>query len=260
MAIINITDDSFSDGGLYLDTDSAVNHARLCIEQGAHILDLGAQSTRPGSPEVGPEIEIQRLLPVIKEVKSIFPETLISVDTFNHSVAYESLKCGADLINDVSGGRHDPEIFKVVAEFGCPYVLMHSRGNSINMDKLIDYENIIDDVKDELNKQIDKAFNSGLRSSQLIIDPGIGFAKNTLQNITLINNIEEFVSLPYPILVGASRKRFIGEIMGEVDPSKRLLGTAIVLSKCVNAKVNILRVHDVREILQVIKLTQAIYN
>ncbi len=260
MAIINITKDSFSDGGLFFDTKSAVNHACLCIQQGAHILDLGAQSTRPGASEVGPEIEIQRLLPVIKEIKSIYPETLISVDTFNHSVAYESLKCGADLINDVSGGRHDPEIFKVVAEFGCPYVLMHSRGNSINMDKLTDYGNLIDDVKYELNKQIEKAFNSGVKNSQLILDPGIGFAKNTLQNLALIKNIEEFVSLPYPILVGASRKRFIGEIMGEVDPSKRLLGTAIVASKCVKAKVNILRVHDVCEIVQVIKLTQGIYN
>ena len=260
MAIINITHDSFSDGGLFLDTKAAINHACFCIEQGAHILDLGAQSTRPGASEVGPEIEIQRLLPVIKEIKSIFPDTLISVDTFNHSVAYESLKCGADLINDVSGGRHDPEIFNVVAEFGCPYVLMHSRGNSINMDKLINYKNIIEDVKYELNKQIENAFNSGVRNCQLILDPGIGFAKNTLQNLALIKNIEDFVSLPYPILVGASRKRFIGEIIGEVDPNKRLLGTAIVASKCVNAKVNILRVHDVREIIQVIKLTQGIYN
>ncbi len=260
MAIINITNDSFSDGGLFVDTKSAVNHACFCIEQGAHILDLGAQSTRPGASEVGPEIEIQRLLPVIKEIKSIYPETLISVDTFNHSVAYESLKSGADLINDVSGGRHDPEIFKVVSDFGCPYVLMHSRGTSINMDKLIDYENLIDDVKYELNKQIEKAFISGVKNSQLILDPGIGFAKNTLQNLALIKNIEEFVSLPYPILVGASRKRFIGEIMGEVDPSKRLLGTAIVASICVKAKVNILRVHDVREVVQVIKLTQGIYN
>lgn len=260
MAIINITNDSFSDGGLYLDTSSAIKHACLCIDQGAHILDLGAQSTRPGASEVGPKIEIERLLPVIKEIKSIYPDTLISVDTFNHSVAYESLKFGADLINDVSGGRHDPEIFKVVAEFGCPYVLMHSRGNSINMDKLIVYENIIDDVKSELNKQIEKAFNSGVRSSQLILDPGLGFAKNTLQNLAIIKNIEEFVSLPYPVLVGASRKRFIGEIMGEVDPNKRLLGTAVVASKCVNAKVNILRVHDVRETIQVIKLTQEIYN
>ncbi len=260
MAIINITNDSFSDGGLFLDTKSAVKHACFCIEQGAHILDLGAQSTRPGASEIGPEIEIQRLLPVIKGIKSKFPDILISVDTFNHSVAYEALKCGADLINDVSGGRHDPEIFKVISEFECPYILMHSRGNSINMDKLIEYENLIDDVKYELNKQIEKAFKSGVKNSQLILDPGIGFAKNTLQNLALIKNIDEFVSLPYPILVGASRKRFIGEMMGEVDPNKRLLGTAIVASKCVKAKVNILRVHDVRETVQVIKLTQEIYN
>lgn len=260
MAIINITNDSFSDGGLFLDTNAAIKHACFCIEQGAQIIDLGAQSTRPGAYEIGPEIEIQRLLPVIKEIKSIFPDSLISVDTFNHEVAYEVLKCGADLINDVSGGRHDPEIFKVVSEFGCPYVLMHSRGNSINMDKLTGYEDLIEDIKFELNEQIQKAIDSGVKDSQLILDPGIGFAKNTLQNLILIKNIEEFVSLPYPVLVGASRKRFIGEIMGENDPRKRLLGTAIVASKCVKAKVNILRVHDVKEIIQVVKLTQEIYN
>ena len=242
MAIVNITEDSFSDGGLYIDLNSAIKYASLCIKNGAHILDIGAQSTRPGASEVGPEIEIKRLVPLIKELKLMYPEIPISVDTYHHSVADKVLKSGADWINDISGGRHDPEIFNVLADKGSPYVLTHSRGNSKTMDSLAKYNDVV----------------KGIKSEQIIIDPGIGFAKNVSQNLTLLRNLEEFTLMPYPLLIGASRKRFIGSIINESEPSKRVFGTAAVASVCVIAGVDILRVHDVKEISQVILMTKSI--
>ena len=258
MAIVNITEDSFSDGGLYIDLPSAINHASFCIKQGAHILDIGAQSTRPGASEVGAEIEIKRLVPLIKELKLIHPEILISVDTFHHSVAEKVLNIGADWVNDVSGGKRDPEIFNVIADKGSTYVLTHSRGNSKTMDALAKYTNVVNDVKTEIYNQIDIALSKGIKNDQIIIDPGIGFAKNVSQNLTLLQNIEEFVSMNYPVLIGASRKRFIGSVINESDPNKRIFGTAAVASRCVIAGVDILRVHDIKEISQVIIMTRAI--
>ncbi len=258
MAIVNITNDSFSDGGLYIDLPNAIKHASYCIEQGAHILDIGAQSTRPGASEVGAEIEIKRLLPFIKELKKIHPHIPISVDTFHHSVAENVLNAGADWVNDVSGGRYDPEIFTVVADKGCPYVLTHSRGNSKTMDSLANYKNVVDDVKNELSKQIERAFSVGIKSRQIIIDPGLGFAKNVDQNLTLLRNIKQFISMDFPVLIGASRKRFIGSVINEPDTNKRVFGTSAVACKCVIDGVNLLRVHDIREIYQVVKMTRSI--
>ncbi len=258
MAIVNITQDSFSDGGRYIDFPSAIEHASSCVEQGADILDIGAQSTRPGASEVGIEIETKRLVPLIKELKVLHPDIPISVDTFHHSVAEKVLSVGADWINDVSGGRHDPEIFKVVADKVCPYVLTHSRGNSKTMDSLAKYENVIQDVKNELSNQIDLALSFGIRNEQIIIDPGIGFAKNVDQNLNILKNIEQFSTMNYPILIGASRKRFIGSVINESDPNKRIFGTAAVASRCIIAGIDFLRVHDVKEISQVIKMTNSI--
>ncbi len=258
IAIVNITNDSFSDGGLFLDFESAIRHACICINQGAKVLDLGAQSTRPGAPEVGSDIEIKRLVPVIKELKSLHPDFPISVDTFHHSVAISSLNAGANWINDISGGRHDPEILKVIKDFGCPYVLTHSRGNSKTMDSLTIYENVVTDVINELNNQIDIALSFGIKSNQIIIDPGMGFAKNVEQNLILLRNLEQFVSMEYPVLIGPSRKRFIGSVINEPDPKDRIFGTAAVASRCVIAGVDFLRVHDIKEICQVIKMTKSI--
>ena len=258
MAIINITKDSFSDGGLYIDLPSAINHASLCVNEGAHILDIGAQSTRPGASEVGAEIEIERLVPLIKELKSIHPEIPISVDTFHHSVAEKVIDIGADWVNDVSGGRHDPEIFKVVADKGSRYVLTHSRGNSKTMDSYARYKNVVEEVKNELSTQIELAQSKGIKNEQIIIDPGIGFAKNVDQNLELLRNLEVFVSMNYPVLIGASRKRFIGSVINETNPTKRIFGTAAVASRSVIAGVDILRVHDVKEISQVIMMTKSI--
>ena len=258
MAIVNITEDSFSDGGLYTDLPSAINHATLCINQGADILDIGAQSTRPGAFEVGPEIEIKRIVPLIKELKLLHPDIPISIDTFHHSVAENALNVGADWVNDVSGGRHDPEIFSVLADMDCHYVLTHSRGNSKTMDSLAIYTNVVTEVKKELSNQIDLALSKGIKKEKIIIDPGIGFAKNVDQNLTLLQKLEEFVSMSFPVLVGPSRKRFIGSVINEPDPNKRIFGTAAVASRCVIAGVDILRVHDVKQIFQTIKMTKSI--
>ena len=258
MAIVNITNDSFSDGGLFNEFSAAINHACLCIEQGAQVLDLGAQSTRPGASEVGIEIEIKRLIPVIKELKCLHPDIPISIDTFHHSVAQSALDAGADWINDISGGRHDHEIFKVIADYGCPYVLTHSRGDSKTMDSLTNYQNVVIDVKKELSNQINLALSYGINKNQIIIDPGLGFAKNTDQNLILLRNLEEFVLMQYPVLIGPSRKRFIGSVINESDPKKRIFGTAAVASRCVIAGVNFLRVHDIKEICQVIRMTKSL--
>jgi len=258
MAIVNITEDSFSDGGLFIDLPNAINHSSFCIKYGAHILDIGAQSTRPGASEVGAEIEIKRLVPLIKELKLLHPEIPISVDTFNHSVAEKLLNLGADWVNDVSGGRRDPEMFNVIADKGSPYVLTHSRGNSKTMDSLAKYKNVVHDVKNELSNQIDLALSKGIKNEQIIIDPGIGFAKNVDQNLTLLRNLDEFKSMNYPVLIGASRKRFIGTVINEPDPTKRIFGTAAVVSKCVIAGVDILRVHDIKQISQVMLMTKSI--
>tara|TARA_Y100001968_G_scaffold293576_1_gene299590 strand:+ start:149 stop:928 length:780 start_codon:yes stop_codon:yes gene_type:complete len=258
MAIVNITNDSFSDGGLFIDFKSAIKHASLCIEQGANVIDLGAQSTKPFASEVGAELEIKRLIPVIKEIKLLHPDIPISVDTYHNSVAKSALNVGADWINDISGGRHDSDIFNVIADYSCLYVINHIRGNSMTMDSLTEYENVVLDVKNELCIQIEKALSYGIKSDQIIIDPGIGFAKNVYQNLDLLRNIDQFVSMKYPVLVGASRKRFIGSVLNESDPNKRIFGSAAVASRCVIAGVDILRVHDVKEISQVIKMTESI--
>ena len=258
MAIINITEDSFSDGGNFIEFESAIKHACLCIKNGAQIIDLGAQSTRPGASDLGPEIEIKRLIPLIKELKLIHPQIPISIDTFHHSVAETAINAGANLINDVSGGRHDSLMFNVIADYGCPYVLTHSRGNSKTMDSLANYQDVVIEVKNELLNQINLGLSTGIKSQQIIIDPGIGFGKNVEQNLILIRNIETFISMKYPILIGASRKRFIGSVINETDPINRIFGMAAIAARCVIAGVDFLRVHDIKEISQVIRMTSSI--
>ncbi len=258
MAIVNITDDSFSDGGLFIDLPNAVKHSCLCVERGAKVLDLGAQSTRPGASEVGADIELKRLIPVIKELKLLHPNVPISVDTYHHNVASASLNAGANWINDISGGRHDDEMFNVIADYGCPYVMTHSRGNSKSMDSLTNYKNVVDEVIKELSHQIELALSLGIKKEQIIVDPGIGFAKNVNQNLTILKNLEQIVQLQFPVLIGASRKRFIGSVINESDPMKRIFGMAAIASRCVIAGVDFLRVHDIKEIYQVIKMIKLI--
>ena len=259
MGIINITPDSFSDGGRFLTSGMVVREAASQLKQGADVIDLGAQSTRPGAEFVAPELELKRLLPALIAIRERFPNALISVDTFNSHVAFKAIEAGADWINDISSGRHDNQILNVVAEAKCPFVLTHSRGNSKNMNSLSIYNDLIKDIDGELMQSIDKALEAGIDMKNLIIDPGIGFAKNTEQNLIILNNLQHFSYNKYPILVGPSRKRFIVDILGEENDENRLYGTLAVICKCVESKVSMVRVHDVSAVSKLLQISNRLW-
>ena len=258
MGVINITPDSFSDGGRFETPDRALAQARRMLSGGVEILDLGAQSTRPGADDVGAEVELQRLLPALRLIRAE-GQGLLSIDTYRAPVAAAALEAGADWINDISGGRLDPGILKVVAEAGCPYVLMHSRGDSHSMDQLVDYgsEGVVAGVLSELRRASERALAAGVRQQQLIWDPGLGFAKTTEQNLELLRGLEQLQQDGIPLLVGPSRKRFIGAVLNEPRAKARLWGTAAVVAHCVAAGVAVVRVHDGPPIAQVVRMAEA---
>jgi len=260
MGVINITPDSFSDGGYYIDPFLALKRAKECIEQGASIIDIGGQSTRPGAQIIQPDVELSRILPALKLIRRELPEVLISLDTFYSEVADKAMEIGVDWINDISGGRLDPDILNVVSNSDTPFVITHSRGNSLNMNNMAIYTDVVQDVYNELMLSIEKALSSGLSDKQIVLDPGLGFAKNDEHNLILLSELERFTSGIYPVLVGPSRKRFIGNTIQEPDPKKRNLGTNAVICRCVQAKVDIVRVHDVREVFQTISMASSLWN
>jgi len=258
MGILNITPDSFSDGGRFERPDQALKQASRLLAAGADVLDLGAQSTRPGAAEIGPAAELERLLPVLDAIRTAHPHALLSVDTFHAEVAAEALARGADWINDVSGGRRDPAIFEVVAKAGCPYVLMHSRGDSSSMDRLTDYDDVVADVGAALLHSTRLARARGVARGQLIWDPGLGFAKTHGQNLQLLRGLSRLREEGFPLLIGPSRKRFIGEVLAEPRPRARLWGTAAVCAAAIHAGADVLRVHDVGPIAQTARMVDAI--
>ncbi|WP_250398505.1 dihydropteroate synthase [Synechococcus sp. MU1648] len=259
MGVINITPDSFSDGGRFLASERALAEAQRQLNNGADVLDLGAQSTRPGAEEVGEEEELRRLLPALKAIRKRNPDALISVDTFLAPVAARALEAGASWINDVSGGRHDPDLLRVVADAGCPVVLMHSRGNSQSMDQLTSYSDVVADVKGALVERSEAAIKAGVQESQIIWDPGLGFAKTHEQNLQLLRDLEQLTRGPRPVLIGPSRKRFIGAVLDEPRPKARLWGTAAVACRCAQAGAAVLRVHDVGPISQTLRMAAALW-
>ena len=260
MGVINTTPDSFSDGGLFVDPKNALNQAIKLVNHGADILDIGAQSTRPGAIEVGAEEELKRLIPALLSIREYFPSMIISIDTFLSDVAEESLNAGADWINDISGGRHDQNIYNIIVKHRCPYVITHSRGNSKTMNSLSSYEDVVQDVYLELKELTDNALESGIYKEQIIWDPGLGFAKTTEQNISILKNLDLFSSQGYPLLIGPSRKRFIGDLIKEPIEKKRIWGTVAVACRCVQSKINIIRVHDVEPISKAVLMSEAIWN
>ena len=260
MGVINLTPDSFSDGGDLDTTKKVLNKVTHFLNNGVDIIDLGAQSTRPGAVEVGPHIEIKRLIPYLKLIKSEYPETLISIDTFNSEVAQEALLNGANWINDVTGGRRDKEILEVVSRFNCPFVITHSRGNSQNMNEHSNYENVLNEVKCSLETLIKKALEKNIPKENIIVDPGIGFSKDLNQNLEILRNLDVFKNLNLPILIGASRKRFIGEILNEINPKERDIGTLAVSCLCSHFNIDIVRVHDVKMNYQILKVADRIYR
>ena len=190
MGVINLTPDSFSDGGDLNSKKKVLDQVNHFVKNGVDVIDLGAQSTRPGAEEVGSEIEIKRLIPYLKLIKSEYPDVLISIDTFNSEVAYEALLNGANWINDVTGGRRDINILDVVSKFDCPFVITHSRGNSQNMNKLSKYDNVLEDVKSSLQNLINNALEKNISEKNIIIDPGIGFSKDINQNLEILKNLK----------------------------------------------------------------------
>ncbi len=260
MGVINLTPDSFSDGGDLDSTKKVLDQVKHFLFNGVDVIDLGAQSTRPGAEEVGSNIEIKRLIPYLKLIKSEYPDVLISIDTFNSEVAYEALLYGADWINDVTGGRRDREILDVVSKFNCPYVMTHSRGNSQTMNELSKYENLLKEIKSSLERLINKALEKNISKKNIIIDPGIGFSKNINQNLEILRNLDVFRNLDLPILIGASRKRFIGEILNEINPKERDIGTLAISCLCSHFNIDIVRVHNVKMNYQILKVADRIYR
>ena len=260
MGVINLTPDSFSDGGDLNSTKKVLDKVKHFLCNGVDVIDIGAQSTRPGAVEVGTNLEKKRLIPYLKLIKSEYPDILISVDTFNSEVAYEALLNGANWINDVTGGRKDKEILDVVSRFNCPFVITHSRGNSQNMNELSNYDNLLSDVKGSLDSLIKNALEKNISKKNIIVDPGIGFSKNINQNLEILKNLDFFKKLNLPILIGASRKRFIGEILNEDDPKERDIGTLAISCLCSNFNIDIVRVHNVKLNYQILKVADSIYR
>lgn len=262
MGILNVTPDSFSDGGRYVDPGIAVKHAVEMIADGAAIIDIGGESTRPGAETLSADEEIDRVVPVIRQLKQEMAEVLISIDTTKGAVAYAALEAGADIVNDISGLQADCRLAEIAAEFDAGLMLMHMRGTPKTMqnpENLV-YDDVVDDVILFLEQAIDQALAAKIRREAIVVDPGIGFAKTWQQNLALLNRIDEFNRLGVPLLVGPSRKSFIGHVLDEADPAGRIWGTAGVIAWLLAKRVSFLRVHDVREMQQVITMFNACRN
>lgn len=259
MGVLNITPDSFSDGGDYNTPEAALARAKQCVAAGADILDVGGQSTRPGAEPITLEEELRRVVPVVESIRSQL-SVPISVDTTRSAVAQAAVEAGADLINDISGGTFDQQMLPTVARLQVPIVLMHIRGTPQTMQQLTDYEDLIGEITRFLAAQIEKAQASGIARSRLIIDPGIGFAKTHAQNLELLRRLPELGALGVPMLVGTSRKSFIGRILNQSDPKQRVWGTAASCCAAIAGGADLLRVHDVAPMAQVCQVADAIWR
>lgn len=246
MGILNTTPDSFSDGGRYNDVDAAVRRAEIMIEEGADILDVGGESTRPGSDPVPADEQIRRVVPVIEAIRRRHPATLISIDTTQSKVAEAALNAGASIVNDISGGRGDPAMLTLVAEAGAAIVLMHMQGAPKTMQDNPYYDDVVAEVADALRRQVDSAVAAGVKPERLAIDPGIGFGKRKQDNIDLLAHLDRFVAMGYPVLLGTSRKRFMGSICNVSEPCELVTATAVTTALGVMAGVGMFRVHDVK--------------
>lgn len=252
MGVLNVTPDSFSDGGRYLALDAAVAHARAMVEAGASIVDVGGESTRPGAERVDAKEELRRVLPVVKALTAA--GAAVSVDTMRATVAEACLDAGASIINDVSGGRADPDLFAVVARGGADLVVMHWRGHSATMQRQASYRDVVEDVAAEVAAQRDLAVAAGISPERIILDPGLGFAKSWDHNWALLRHIDQFQALGHRVLVGASRKAFLGGLLDGRDPRGRDAATAAVSFWCAQHGVWAVRAHDVAAQADAIKV------
>ncbi len=257
MGIVNVTPDSFSDGGMFEDAEAAVVHGVRLREEGADVLDVGGDYTRPGSDPVGVDEERARVLPVIEGLRRGAPEALLSVDTRKAAVASEALAAGAEVVNDIGAGT-DPDMFDVVASAGAGMVLMHMRGEPKNMQADPRYEDVVEEVRGFLAERLDEAVEAGIGRDRLCVDPGIGFGKNLEHNLALLRAIGSFRELGVPVLAGVSRKRLIGELSGTDDPAGRLEGSVAAAVWCTSQGVEMVRVHDVGPTVRALRVVDAI--
>jgi dihydropteroate synthase len=257
MGILNVTPDSFSDGGLFFHKDRAVEQALRMEEEGADIIDVGGESTRPGSEKVSVQEEIERVVPVVEAIAGAV-KIPISVDTCKADVAEAALSAGASLINDISGLRFDPEMAKIAAKHNVPVVIMHIKGTPENMQKNPVYKALIPEIIDYLHGSIEIAVKAGIPDNRIIIDPGIGFGKTVEHNLEIINRLQEFTGFEKPILLGHSRKSFIGKLLGDLPVTERLEGTAAAAAIGIFNGANIVRVHDVKEMVRVARIADGI--
>jgi dihydropteroate synthase len=261
MGVLNVTPDSFSDGGRYLHLDDALAHGVEMWTDGADLIDVGGESTRPGADRVDPDVEIARIVPVIEGLAST--GVAVSVDTTRARVAEAALAAGAVIVNDVSGGLADPDMARVVAAAGVPWILMHWRGYSKDMDSLATYDDVVTDVCAELSARVDAALAAGVSTDALVLDPGLGFAKRAEHNWALLRGLDALLALGFPVLVGASRKRFLGTLLADKEgvprqPDGREEATAAISALVAAAGAWGVRVHDVRRSLDAVKVAEAL--
>ncbi|MGB2692903.1 MAG: dihydropteroate synthase [Thermodesulfobacteriota bacterium] len=258
MGVLNLTPDSFYDGGKYSSLDKALKHVEQMIDEGADIIDVGGESTRPGSLAISLEEECQRVIPIIKEINKSF-DTIISIDTTKSGVAYEALKEGASIVNDISGLKFDDKIADVAREFDAALVLTHTSSRPEDMQDHTDYRSLIDEILDALKTSIEIAEKKGIDNQSILIDPGFGFGKTAQQNLMLLKNLSRLLELGKPILIGTSNKSFIGQTLdAEID--QRTQGTAATVAIGILNGASIVRVHDISYMKQVSKMVDAVLN
>ncbi|GIG02543.1 dihydropteroate synthase [Catellatospora citrea] len=255
MGVLNVTPDSFSDGGLYDDLDAAVRHGVQLHGQGAHLVDVGGESTRPGASRVDADTEIKRVVPVIAALAEAGVPT--SVDTTRAAVAAAAVQAGAVAVNDVSGGLADPDMRRVVADAGCPYVVMHWRGHSADMQTLATYRDVVTEVREELSRRVDEALRLGVAADRLIVDPGLGFAKTAEHNWALTRHLDRIIDLGFPVLFGASRKSYLGLLLDGRPAADRDAATTATSLLAAAAGAWGVRVHDVRSTVDALAVWRA---
>jgi dihydropteroate synthase len=257
MGILNVTPDSFSDGGKFTAIESALEQAEQMVAQGVSIIDIGGESTRPGSSPVDSSEQFRRVLPIISAIRQQ-SDIPISIDTTCSAVAVAAINAGANIINDISAGLNDPAILTLAAQTHTPIILMHSKGTPKTMQENPSYENVVEDVMSALLKRIEAALAAGIPKELIAIDPGIGFGKRKQDNLNLLAHLSSFVSLGHPVLLGTSRKRFMGSICNVTEPSELVTATAVTTALGVMAGVQMFRVHDVKENCQALDVAWAI--
>lgn len=256
MGVLNVTPDSFSDGGKFFDTDKAIKHGLQMAADGAAIIDVGGESTRPGAEPISIEEQIKRVIPVIEALANKI-NIPISIDTYNYEVTKAALNTGAAMLNDITA-LSDERMGKLAAEQQVPVVLMHMQGTPATMQAEPKYEDVVSEVLEFLSKRAKRAEKFGIPKERIFIDPGIGFGKTLEHNLELLRNIHKFVATGYRVCIGTSRKSFVGKLTGKENPANRIFGTAATVALCVAAGVSIVRVHDVAEMVDVVNVSRAI--